>query len=66
MIPVVSSDLSAVGYNGGVLVIRFHSGGTYQYSGVPESVYQGLMGAPSHGRYFHANIKGRYPYMRIG
>lgn len=63
---VSSSDLNAVGYENGTLYIRFISGGLYQYSGVPESVYHGLMAAGSHGRYFHAHIKGRYPYARIG
>lgn len=63
---VSSSDLNAAGYENGTLYIRFNSGGLYQYSGVPESVYRGLMSAGSHGRYFHAHIKGRYPYARIG
>lgn len=63
---VMSSDLSAVGYEDGTLFIRFNSGGLYRYSNVPESVYRGLMSATSHGRYFHAHIKGVYPYARIG
>lgn len=62
---VVSSDLESVGYEDGTLYIRFHSGGTYRYSGVPVSVYRGLMSAASHGKYFHANVKGLYPYARI-
>lgn len=47
MIPVNSSNLSAVGYDGSTLRIQFHSGGLYDYSGVPESVYIGLMNAAS-------------------
>lgn len=66
MIPVSSSDISSVGYENGILYIQFHSGGMYSYSGVPASVYQNLMSAPSKGRYFHANIKGIYAYKRIG
>ncbi len=66
MIPVSSSDISSVGYENGILYIQFHSGGMYSYSGVPASVYQNLMSAPSKGRYFHANIKGIYAYQRIG
>lgn len=65
MQPVRSSDLQSVGYESGVLHIRFNSGGTYRYDGVPESVYRGLMSAPSHGRYFHAHIKGCYSYKRV-
>lgn len=64
---VISSNLESVGYDSSnqILEIRFHSGGVYQYSGVPASVYTGLISASSHGRFFHANIKGRYSYRRI-
>lgn len=62
MIPVSSSDLAAVGYAGTTLWISFHSGGLYEYSGVPQSVYESLMNAPSNGKYFHAHIKRSYPY----
>ncbi|GAK47726.1 hypothetical protein LOSG293_110420 [Secundilactobacillus oryzae JCM 18671] len=67
LISVVSSDLSAIGYDeyNQQLEIVFNSGGTYLYSGVPSSVYEGLLNAGSKGRYFHAFIKG-YPTTRIG
>jgi hypothetical protein len=65
MIPVNSSDLQSVGYENGTLFIRFHSGGTYSYSGVPDSVYRDLLAAGSHGQYFQAFIKGHYPYAKI-
>ncbi|MBI5841248.1 MAG: KTSC domain-containing protein [Chloroflexi bacterium] len=66
--PVQSSDLRSVGYDpvNSVLEIEFNSGGVYQYFNVPASVYQALMSAASHGTYFHANIKDRYRYSRIG
>jgi hypothetical protein len=65
--PVSSSDLRSVGYDNSTntLEIEFNSGGVYQYYGVPPAVYQGLMNAPSHGKYFHAQIKGVYRYTRI-
>ena len=53
-------------YAGTTLWISFHSGGLYEYSGVPQSVYESLMNAPSKGKYFHAYIKRSYPYRRIG
>jgi len=65
MIPVGSSDIASVGYENGVLRIHFHSGGLYAYYSVPQDVYEGLMSAGSHGRYFHAFIKGRYGDTRI-
>jgi hypothetical protein len=66
VITVQSSDLAAVDYDGrGTLVIAFHSGGVYAYYHVPNSEYAGLMNASSHGKYFHAHIKGRYFYRKI-
>lgn len=65
MIPVSSSNLESVGYENGILCIAFHGGRIYEYTGVPESVYQGLMAASSHGKYFHAYIRNVYPYSRI-
>ena len=65
MFPVSSSNLESVGYENGVLCIAFHGGRIYEYTGVPESVYQGLMTASSHGKYFHAYICNVYPYNRI-
>jgi hypothetical protein len=66
-IPVSSIDLHSVGYDPEtkVLEIEFHSGGIYQYSNVPETIFEQLMSAPSHGKFFHAQIKNIYPYRRI-
>ncbi len=66
MIPVQSSNLQSVGYENGTLYVCFNSGSVYSYTGVPENVYEGLLSAPSHGKYFHAYIKNAYPYQRIG
>ena len=66
MIPVSSSNISSIGYENGTLYVSFNHGGLYAYAGVPESIYHGLMSAPSHGRYLAAYVKGVYPYKRIG
>lgn len=65
MIPVSSSNLSPVGYENGILYIRFHGGALYCYYDVPEIVYQELMSAASHGKYFAANIRKVYRYQRL-
>ncbi|MBI4825314.1 MAG: KTSC domain-containing protein [Nitrospirae bacterium] len=65
---VSSSNLASVGYDpeSMVLEIEFHSGGIYQYSNVPESKYEGLMKAGSHGTYFDTYIKkGGYRFKKI-
>jgi uncharacterized protein len=65
--PVSSSSISAVGYDfdSSTLEIEFLNGGVYQYSRVPESVYQRLMSAASKGSYVADRIKDRYPYLRV-
>lgn len=66
---VSSSNLASVGYdeNSSTLEVEFNHGGIYQYSNVPESVYNGLMNASSHGSYFDSNIKkAGYSYKKVG
>lgn len=68
-VTVQSSNIASVGYelSTSTLEIEFKSGGIYQYSGVPQDIYEGLMNAESKGGYFHQNIKnGGYPYKKIG
>lgn len=68
MIPVSSSNIASIGYVGdtvGTLYVAFRSGHLYSYANVPRTVYEGLMNAPSHGKYFHAFIKDRYAYQKI-
>jgi len=62
-----STNLASVGYDSisRVLEIAFHSGGVYQYSNVPESIYQGLLSASSKGTYFNSHIKDRYTCHQI-
>lgn len=64
---VVSSNLDAVAYDAAssTLYIRFKSSGTYAYYGVPQSVYNGLMSAGSHGEYHAVHIKNSYRYQRL-
>ena len=68
MQPVSSSDIRAIGYDAdtSTLKVAFHSGGVYQYWGVPVSVHRALISASSKGRYLHAYIKNRYPGNRAG
>ena len=67
-IPVQSSNLASVGYDSSIsmLEIEFNNGGIYQYYGVPQEIYEGLMNAGSKGTYFHQNIKmAGYPYTKV-
>ena len=65
MTAVISSDIAGVGYEIGILHIRFNAGGTYWYSGVPQPVSNGLIRAPSHGNSFPAYINGVYSSRQV-
>ena len=67
-IAVSSTNIRSVGYDlaSRTLEVEFHSGGLYQYSDVPETIYQGFMRAASKGSYFHEHIRGRYPDKHVG
>jgi hypothetical protein len=65
---VESSVVRSVGYEKGegVLEVEFVGGRVYRYFVVPESVYLGLVGAESVGRYFNESIRDRYPMREVG
>lgn len=62
---VKSSNVKAVGYATGSLLVRFGSGAIYRYKGVPQSVYDGLMAAESKGKFMSAEVYGRFEYAKI-
>jgi hypothetical protein len=62
--PVRSSNIRSIGYQDKTLEIEFKNG-IYQYLDVPETTYQEMMMAQSHGRYFHANVRNRYQSRKV-
>ena len=58
LIPVNSSAIRAVGYDGYTLTVEFHSGRTYDHPSVSYSVYVEFMNAPSMGAYYNRYIRG--------
>ncbi len=68
-VPVASSNLASVGYDAQhqILEIGFRDGSVYQYFGVPQRIYAGLMAASSHGHYFDFSVKkAGYRYQQVG
>jgi hypothetical protein len=65
--PVQSSNINSVGFDSddNTLQIKFNSGGIYNYYNVPKRVYTTMLAAPSKGKYFHKNIKGKYKFTEI-
>lgn len=48
-----------------VLTVTFVSGETYVYREVPGAVYEAFLAAESWGRFFQAEIRGRYAFERV-
>ena len=67
MVPVISSNLSSVGYEESTrtLYIEFHHGGVYAYYDVPSTIYNDLMNADSKGHYHAVNIKNVFRYKKL-
>ena len=66
-IPIKSSNLHSVGYDkkSQILEIEFLNGGVYEYSEIRKELHEGLMAAPSHGKYYNKFIKGQYPVTKL-
>ena len=64
---VDSSNIERIGYdsNSSTLRIEFKSNRTYDYSNVPENVFNELRSASSVGSYHAKNIKNFYSYTEI-
>lgn len=63
-IRVSSSMIDMVRYDDEeeILEIAFRDGSVYRYYNVPYDIYQGLIRAPSKGRYFWRYIRDVYDY----
>lgn len=64
---VDSSNIERIGYDSSsrTLRVEFKLNRTYDYSNVPESVFNELRSASSVGSYHAKNIKNSYPYTEI-
>lgn len=62
-----SSSIAAFAYEAEdlALYVRFKTGRTYRYSGVPASVFSAFSRADSKGTFFNAQIQVRYSYSQI-
>jgi hypothetical protein len=64
---VDSTAISEIDYDAdrAKLLVRFNSGERYIYVGVPGEVHRSFVEADSKGRFFQAQIRGRYPFNRL-
>lgn len=64
---VESTTLKAIAYDESAAVLRleFRSRAVYDYWGVPATVHEALLLAPSIGACFNEIVRGYYPYCRV-
>lgn len=64
---VASSMMASIGHDidTSVLEIEFSGGAVCQYSGVAAEVFEAMMSSESKGKFFHANIRDRYPFTYV-
>ena len=62
-----SSNLDTASYDTdtGTLTINFYSGSSYEYTSVPQAVWEGLRKSGSAGGYFHRVIKPRFSASQV-
>lgn len=65
MTPVVSSNIDSVGYEGTDLLVRYSSGVTYKYLGVPKTIFEDVLRAESVGKFINQFIKHNYNFERL-
>lgn len=63
-----SSNIAQVDYDDlmNTMTIGFRNNTVYEFYGVPEEVFQNFMLAPSYGRFFQTNIRGKFDYAKRG
>ena len=62
MRPVQSSNVAAIGYRNGGMLVKFHNGGMYYYHNVPNELFWRMLRASSKGRFLHQFIKNQPQY----
>jgi hypothetical protein len=61
-----SSLLKAAAYSTDeTLQLEFRTGPVYCYFGVPSTIFQNLISAPSKGAYFNRNIRNSFRHQRV-
>lgn len=62
---VVSSNVSAIGYQDGVIEVHFRNGSVYHYLNTTQELFNEFFAAPSKGRFVHQRLKDKFPTRRV-
>lgn len=63
--PVKSSNIQSVGHSNDGLFVRFQGGSLYCYPEAPREVYDEMLKAESAGKFFTANVRGKYAHLPV-
>ncbi len=62
---VLSSNIDAIAYHRGDLLVRFKNGGCYKYLGVKRDHFNGLREAESAGKFLNQFIKPAHQFLKL-
>ena len=65
--PRCGSVLTTVSYDAKskIMTVVFANGFAYEYTAVPKQVFEDLSAAKSRGRFFTANVRGKFDFHRV-
>jgi hypothetical protein len=63
-VPVKSSMFASIAHDGDTLEVKFNNGATYRHSGVTPDVFNAMLNAPSAGKYYNENIRGKFAHAK--
>ncbi len=66
--PVESTTVASIGYDetSQTLEVEFNDSRIYEYYNVGQNIYEAFMETDSKGRFLNSQIKGSFPYERVG
>jgi hypothetical protein len=64
---VKSSNIQAIGYDkeSKKLHVRFTGGNVYEYTAVPQELFESFFTSESKGKFFAVNIKGHFQFLKL-
>lgn len=63
--PLESTSIKEIGWDAGMLTLRFSGPALYRYSGVARDRYLDLLRAKSPGKFFQAEIRGKFDETKV-
>jgi hypothetical protein len=60
-----SSNIAKFSYHNDTLTVVFKNGGKYAYFGVPSSIFEGMKGSESKGKFINSEVKGKFEVQKV-